>query len=156
MGHFNDFPARKNSSLEARFLYPTAIPMVMMMSRYAMMMIRYLLDTDAPVKLARVDGPKDGFANIIAPIELALEQEKQVSVQISDLFKIARDAGDYLSEQFVQWFLKEQVEEVATMTELLDIANRTADIPMQIESYIARENPGTAGSDPSAPEAAGG
>ena len=123
---------------------------------HAMMMIKFLLDTDAPVKLRQVEGSKDGFANIIAPIELALEQERQVSGQISDLFKIARDAGDYLSEQFVQWFLQEQVEEVATMTELLDIANRTVDIPMQIESYIARENPGTAGSDPSAPEAAGG
>jgi ferritin len=123
---------------------------------HAMMMVKYLLDTDTPVKLREVAAPQIDFANHIAPIELALEQERVVSGQISDLFKVARDAGDYLSEQFVQWFLKEQVEEVATMTELLDIAERTRDIPMQLEEYIAREVPGDAGNDPSAPEAAGG
>lgn len=123
---------------------------------HAMMMIKYLLDTDTPIKLREVAAPKIDFADHIAPIKLALDQEKIVSDQISDLFKIAREAGDYLSEQFVQWFLKEQVEEVATMTELLDIANRTSEIPMQLEEYIAREQPGDQGGDPSAPEAAGG
>ena len=123
---------------------------------HAMMMVKYLLDTDSPVKLREVAAPKTDFTDHIAPIKLALEQEKIVSDQISDLFKTARDAGDYLSEQFVQWFLKEQVEEVATMTELLDIADRTSEIPMQLEEYIARESPGEGGGDPSAPEAAGG
>ena len=123
---------------------------------HAMMMVKYLLDTDTPVKLREVAAPKTDFGDHIAPIKLALDQERIVSDQISDLFKTARDAGDYLSEQFVQWFLKEQVEEVATMTELLDIADRTREIPMQLEEYIAREAPGGEGNDPSAPEAAGG
>lgn len=123
---------------------------------HAMMMIKYLLDTDAPVKLTAIAAPKSGFRDHIEPIRLALEQEQAVSGQISELFKVARDAGDYLSEQFVQWFLKEQVEEVATMTELLDVAERTKQIPMQLEEYLARENPGQQGADPSAPEAAGG
>jgi len=123
---------------------------------HALMMVKYLLDTDTPVKLSEVAAPKIEFGDHIAPIKLALEQEKEVSAQISDLFKTARDAGDYLSEQFVQWFLKEQVEEVATMTELLDVAQRTQEIPMQLEEYVARENPGDGGEDPSAPEAAGG
>jgi ferritin len=123
---------------------------------HAMMMIKYLLDTDAPVRLAEVAAPDSGFPDHIAPIRLALEQEKTVSEQISELFKIARDEGDYLSEQFVQWFLKEQVEEVATMTELLDVAERVRDEPMTLEEYIARENPGGGGGDPMAPEPAGG
>ena len=123
---------------------------------HAMMMVKYLLDTDAPVRLTEVAAPKTEFGGHIDPIRMALEGERAVSDQISELFKIAREAGDYLSEQFVQWFLKEQVEEVATMTELLDVAERTRDIPMQLEEYIARESPGQRGGDPSAPEAAGG
>jgi bacterioferritin B len=79
-----------------------------------------------------------------------------VSGQIGDLFKVAREEGDYLSEQFVQWFLKEQVEEVATMTELLDVAERVRDLPMTLEEYIAREKPGGGRADPVAPEPAGG
>jgi ferritin len=123
---------------------------------HAMMMIKYLLDTDAPVRLREVAGPETSFSDHIAPIRLALEQEKTVSDQISDLFKVARDEGDYLSEQFVQWFLKEQVEEVATMTELLEVAERVRDLPMTLEEFIAREKPGAGGDDPVAPEPAGG
>jgi ferritin len=123
---------------------------------HAMMMIKYLLDTDAPVRLRQVTAPASDFADHIAPIRLALEQEKTVSDQISELFRVARDEHDYLSEQFVQWFLKEQVEEVATMTELLDVAERVRDLPMTLEEFIARESPGGGGDDPVAPEAAGG
>ena len=47
---------------------------------------------------------------------LALDQEKRVSEQISALSAVARDEGDYPGEQFMQWFIKEQVEEVATMS----------------------------------------
>jgi ferritin len=123
---------------------------------HAMMMIKYLLDTDAPVRLREVAAPETSFADHIAPILLALDQERKVSGQIGDLFRIARDEEDYLSEQFVQWFLKEQVEEVATMTELLDVAERVRDLPMTLEEFIARENPGGGAADPIAPDAAGG
>ncbi len=137
----------------ARFFYAQAVEE----REHAMMMIKYLLDTDAPVELGAVSAPQRGFSDHIAPIRVALEQEKTVSGQIGDLFKVARDEGDYLSEQFVQWFLREQVEEVATMTELLDVAERVKDLPMTLEEYIAREKPGGGGgADPTAPEPAGG
>jgi ferritin len=123
---------------------------------HAMMMIKYLIDTNSRVHLREITAPTDEFADHIAPIKLALDQEQKVSDHIGELFRIARDEGDYLSEQFVQWFLKEQVEEVATMTELLDVAERVRDYPMTLEEYIARERPGGGGEDPVAPEPAGG
>jgi len=123
---------------------------------HAMMMIRYLLDTDSPVQMQAVTAPRSGFPDHIEPLRMALDQERRVSVQIGDLFRVAREEGDFLSEQFVQWFLKEQVEEEATMSELLDVAERVADFPMTLEEYIARETPGAHGEDPSAPAQAGG
>jgi len=124
---------------------------------HAMMMVKYLLDTGSPVKLREVSAPASDFADHIAPIRAALEQEQRVSTQIGDLFRVAREEGDYLSEQFVQWFLKEQVEEEATMSEILDVAERVRDLPMTLEEFIAREHPGRSeGEDPSAPEPAGG
>ena len=56
----------------------------------------------------------------------------------------------------MQWFLKEQVEEVSSMNDLLTIVERLADRPMDIEDWLARERPGDGGSDPTAPSAAGG
>ena len=124
---------------------------------HALMMIKYLLDTDAPVRLREVAAPETGFPDHIAPIRLALEQEKTVSAQISELFRVARDEGDYLSEQFVQWFLKEQVEEVATMNTLVNVAKRAGDNLFNLEDFIAREGVGDDGAeDPTAPPVAGG
>ena len=53
------------------------------------------------------------------------------------------------------WFLKEQVEEVASMTTLLNIAER-ADNLFDIENYVAREQVGDGGHDTGAPPTAGG
>ncbi len=122
---------------------------------HGMMMIQYLLDTDSPVGLDTIAAPQQEFADHVAPIALALEQERAVSQRLSEIFALARDEGDYLSEQFMQWFLKEQVEEEATMSEMLEVAERVRDDPMTLEEYIAREQPG-GDDDPSAPPVAGG
>ena len=55
----------------------------------------------------------------------------------------------------MQWFIKEQVEEVATMSDLLRVVERSKDDPMEIENYMAREHPGEDGEDPTAPQPAG-
>lgn len=123
---------------------------------HAMMMVQYLLDADAEVLIPGVGAPESDFADIVAPVALALEQEKRVSDQIAALMGVARDEGDYLSEQFVQWFLKEQVEEVSTMSSLLAVVLRSGETPMFIEDYLVREHGGAERSDPTAPPAAGG
>ena len=135
----------------ARFFYAQAVEE----RGHAMMMIKYLLDTNSPVRLREVAAPILKFSDHIAPIKMALEQERTVSGQIGELFAVAREEGDYLSEQFVQWFLKEQVEEEATMSEILDVAERVRDLPMTLEEYLAREQPGGDHADPAAPAQAG-
>jgi ferritin len=119
-------------------------------------MVQYLLDTNQEVVIPPVEGPKSDFADIVAPVAMALEQEKQVGKEIEDLFKLARESGNYSGEQFLQWFIKEQVEEVASMTDLLAIVGRAKDDALHVEEYLARQPVGDQGADPSAPPAAGG
>ena len=123
---------------------------------HAMMITQYLLDADLEVKTPGVEAPEIGFADIVAPGELALAQEKRVTEQISALAAKARDEGDYQGEQFMQWFIKEQVEEVSTMSDLLKVVERARDNPLLAEEYLAREAVGDGGDDPTAPAAAGG
>jgi ferritin len=122
---------------------------------HAMMMVQYLLDSDATVTTPGVAAPQTGFADIVAPVSLALAQERRVSEQINELAGVARDERDFTSEQFMQWFIKEQVEEVATMSDLLRVVERSADDPMEVETWMAREHGGTEGEDPTAPRTAG-
>jgi bacterioferritin B len=122
---------------------------------HAMMMVQYLLDADAPVTIPGVTAPLTSFGDIVEPVALALEQERRVSDQINELAATAREAGDYTSEQFVQWFIKEQVEEVATMSDLLRVVERSKNDPMAIEDFMFREHRAADSSDPTAPHAAG-
>jgi bacterioferritin B len=135
----------------ARFFYRQALEE----RGHAMMMVQFLLDTGAAVTTPGVEAPHSSFADAVEPIALALAQEQRVSEQINALAATARDAGDFTSEQFVQWFIKEQTEEVATMSNLLRVAERARDDAATIEDFLAREQPGGEGADPTAPSAAG-
>jgi bacterioferritin B len=122
---------------------------------HAMMMVQYLLDAGERVTIPGVDAPKTTFGDTVEPVALALEQEKRVTGQINALAASARDANDYAGEQFMLWFIKEQVEEVSSMNDLLRVVERARDNPLLAEEYLAREATGEA-ADATAPTAAGG
>jgi ferritin len=124
---------------------------------HALMMAKYLLDMGVRPTVPGVSEPHGEFDDVVAPIAIALEQERKVTDQISQLTSIAREEGDFVSEQFMQWFLKEQVEEIDLMSTLLHTAERSRDRPLDIEDFIAREGIGEAEeADESAPPAACG
>jgi ferritin len=123
---------------------------------HAMMMVRYLLDKDIRPQIPGVGDVVNDFDTALAPLELALQQEITVTKQIETLARTARDESDYIGEQFMQWFLKEQVEEVAAMTTLVNVAKRAGDNLFHLEDFLAREVVGGDGADPTAPPTAGG
>ena len=106
---------------------------------HAMMIVQYFVDRDISVEISGIDAAKSKFESAREPIELALTQEKTVTDQIVQLASTAREEGDYLGEQFMQWFLKEQVEEVAHMTTLLNIADRAGSNLFDLEEFMWRE-----------------
>ncbi len=135
----------------ARFFYAQALEE----RDHAMMMVQYLIDADEKVVIPGVVAPQVEFKDIVAPVALALQQERRVTEQINALAATARNEGDYTSEQFMQWFIKEQVEEVATMSDLLRVVERSRDDVMEVENYMAREHTGGEAEDPTAPKPAG-
>ena len=104
-----------------------------------MMLVQYLLDRDVDVEIPGVDAVRNAFDAPRDALALALDQERTVTEQISRLAGVARDEGDYLGEQFMQWFLEEQVEEVAQMTTLVRIADRAGANLFNLEDFVARE-----------------
>jgi ferritin len=123
---------------------------------HAMMMVQYLLDADEQIVIPAVEAPQVSFADVVAPVQLALEQEKRVTAQIAALAVTAREEGDLVAEQFMHWFLQEQREEISSMSSLLDVVTRSRDNVMQVEDYLAREAGGDNPLEAGAPPAAGG
>ncbi|MDG4668355.1 ferritin [Mycobacterium sp. 236(2023)] len=122
---------------------------------HAMMLVQYLIDRGVATEIPAVDPVRNTFETPHDAISLALNLERSVTEQISRLAATARDEGDYLGEQFIQWFLKEQVEEVAQMTTLVRVAERAGADLFHLEDFVAREISAPKG-DPAAPKAAGG
>ena len=124
---------------------------------HAMMLVQFLLDADVPVVIPGIQAPQTEFKDAAEPIALALAQEKRVTDQISNLAKLAREEGDFVGEEFTHWFLKEQREEVASMSDLLRLVERASESSLLlVEDSLARTPIGDQGADPSAPPAAGG
>src|SRR3982750_3307537 len=65
---------------------------------HAMMMVQYLLDSDAEVEIPGTSAPRSQFADIVEPVQTALDQEKRVTEQINTLASLARETTDYQSE----------------------------------------------------------
>ena len=123
---------------------------------HAMSMVQYLLDSGHRAVIPGIDDVRNDFTDVEDVVSLALTQEKEVTEQITALARTARDEGDYLGEQFMQWFLKEQVEEVASMSTLLTVVRRAGDNLFHIEDFVARELSKAAATDTTAPPVAGG
>ncbi|MBA2475717.1 MAG: ferritin [Actinobacteria bacterium] len=126
---------------------------------HAMMLVKYLLDAEQPVVVPGVEAPRVDFADPAAPVALALEQERRVTEQIVALAALAREEHELVGEQFLGWFLQEQREEVASMSDLLKIVERAAGSNiLLVEEYLSRG--GLAGDaaavEAVAPPAAGG
>lgn len=123
---------------------------------HAMMIVQYLLDTDAEVTIPGVAEPRSRFEGLAEPVRMALEQERRVTARFNELTAMARAEGDFQGEQFLQWFLAEQVEEVSLMGDLLTVVERAEERPLEIEEFLAREALGEGGEGGNAPAAAGG
>jgi ferritin len=123
---------------------------------HAMMIVQYLLDANLPVEIPGVAAPVTSFADAVAPVQLALEQERSVTDDIVRLAKLARDEGDLVGEQFLHWFLQEQREEVASMSALLSVIQRADGNLLLVEEYLARTPAGEGAPAMPPPAAAGG
>lgn len=122
---------------------------------HAMMLVQHLLDRDVAVEIPGVGAVRNQFDNPCDALVLAHDQERAVTEQVSRLAAVAHDEGDFLGEQFTQWFLKEQIEEVGLMRTLVKVAERAAANEFELENFVAREVSAPAVSA-GAPPAAGG
>lgn len=106
---------------------------------HAMKIVKYFVDRNFKVEIPGSDEVRNQFATPREAIALALDSERITTRQVNTLAATARDEGDYLGEQFMWWFLNEQIEEEAVMTTLLRVADRAGANLFDVEEFVARE-----------------
>src|SRR5207249_2858987 len=84
---------------------------------HALRFIKYVTDTGARVQIPAVSAPQSHFQFAEEAVKISLEQEKRVTEQINQLVHIAKSESDYTTDNFLQWFVEEQLEEVSSMAD---------------------------------------
>jgi ferritin len=79
----------------------------------------YISKQGVRVMLEDIETPPQDFSSGLDLFEKTLAHEKKVTGLIHDLVKLAQDENDKETEQFLQWFVKEQVEEEATPSKII-------------------------------------
>ena len=100
---------------------------------------RLVLDSGGHVEIPAIPAPKHNFNSVIDAVDLSLSWEKEVTEQINRLMDSAVKENDFLTQNFLGWFLTEQVEEIATMKTLLKVARRAGPNVLLLEDFVARE-----------------
>lgn len=122
---------------------------------HAMMMVQYFIDRDVRVEIPGSDEVRNEFDTPRSAVALALDLERTVTKHINELVGTARSEGDVLGEQFMWWFVREQIEEEAEMVTLLRVTERAGDNLFDLEEFVCRDLK-TPGTECGSPHVAGG
>jgi ferritin len=116
---------------------------------HAMKFVHYIVEAGGGVAIPGIEAPISVIESAEGAAKLSLEWELEVTNQINDLMKMAIEEKDYIAQEFLRWFVNEQLEEVSTMDELLTVIHRAGEAGLLfVEEYLVRRG------DPHAEKAA--
>ena len=87
---------------------------------HALKLIDFVLDRRGRLELKLVAAPPREFGGVIQVFEQTLAHEMGITQKINALFNLARAEGDPASEIQLQWYVTEQVEEEANVSQVVD------------------------------------
>lgn len=108
---------------------------------HAMRMVKYVVDTGGRVEIPQIPQPRSNFSSPEEAVKIALDHEIEVTHQINSLMDMAVKQSDHLTQNFLHWFVTEQLEEVSSSDTLLRIVQRAGDDLLHVEEYLARRRP---------------
>jgi len=104
---------------------------------HALKFVHYVLDTQGELRIPAVAAPKQTFATAEEAAQSALTWETEVTGQINRLMDLAVSKNDYLAQNFLQWYVDEQLEEVMKMEQLLSVIRRAGERNLlMVEAYL--------------------
>lgn len=118
---------------------------------HAMKLAHYVNEAGGLLEIPAIPAGKPSFKSAEEAAQLALDWELTVTKQINDLVSLAIQESDHLTQHFLQWFVNEQLEEVATMDALLRTVKRAGDNLLQVEEYMVRQAAAAPSGAPAAP-----
>lgn len=86
---------------------------------HAMKFYEFINDIDGRVTMQAMTEPKNDYSSFLEVFETALSHEELVTSKIHKILDLAKEENHYPTLQFLQWFVEEQVEEEASMKDII-------------------------------------
>jgi len=106
---------------------------------HAMKILHYVQEVGGTVSLEAIAKPKKDYKSMEAIVSTALQNELDITAKINDLMTLAESEKDYATRSFLQWFVDEQVEEVSSMTDLLNVVKLAGENMLQVEALVRHQ-----------------
>ncbi len=87
---------------------------------HGMKLFRYLEEQDANIELPSIEGVEVEFDSLIDVFEKSLAHEQYMTKSLNELSDMALKSKDHATYNLLQWYVTEQVEEEATVKEIID------------------------------------
>ncbi|MBK9118773.1 MAG: ferritin [Phycisphaerales bacterium] len=107
---------------------------------HALKILDYIPTVEGKVKLAPIPAPQETWESVLAAIEASLEHERKVTSQVHELMALAIKESDYATQSFLKWYVDEQVEEVDSQQQLVQVAKMAGHHMIMLEAYIIHLN----------------
>lgn len=104
---------------------------------HAMRFVEFILDAGGKVAIPAIPAVQNTFASAEAAAQLALDAEERTTAQIYDLMALAIEEKNYAAQNFLQWFVNEQVEEVSTAQTNLAVIKKAGPNGLMAEAWLA-------------------
>lgn len=99
--------------------------------------MKFVVDAGGRVVIPSIPAPQATFKTAKDAVKLSYDQERLVTKEINALADLAAKENDHITSNFLQWFIKEQIEEVSSMDQLLRVVERAGESGMlQVELYL--------------------
>jgi ferritin len=105
---------------------------------HAMKFQHFLIEAGGQVRIPAIAETKYDFNSAEECVQLALDWENDVTRMVNNLMDIAVKDKNYIAQQFLAWFVTEQLEEIATMSTLLNTVRRAGNNLLWVEGFLAR------------------
>jgi ferritin len=107
---------------------------------HALKFAKYVVEAGGALEVPAVQAPKAAFKNVEEAVRLSLDWEMEVTTRCNALMALAIEQKDYIAQDFLRWFVTEQLEEVSTMDNLLKVVQQAGERNMiMLEAYISHE-----------------
>jgi ferritin len=88
--------------------------------KHMLKLVHYINERDSKAVIPQMKLPPSKFAGVREMFDQVLEHEQYISASINDIVAVCEEVKDYTTHNWIQWFVKEQIEEEASARQIID------------------------------------